>query len=72
MNMRGRILRILISDDSEDFFRVMEELLKGKGYTPMMARDGKQAREILEEQSVDVIISDVFMPTLDECGFIVT
>ncbi len=62
-------MRILLVDDNVDFLNVLEELLKGHGYTPIVAHDGKQAREILEEQSVDVIISDVFMPTLDGLRF---
>jgi CheY-like chemotaxis protein len=62
-------MRILLVDDNVDFLNVLEELLKGHGYTPIVAQDGKQAREILEEQSVDAIISDVFMPTLDGLRF---
>ncbi len=62
-------MKILLVDDNVDFLNVLEELLKGHGYTPIVAQDGKQAREILEEQEVDVIISDVFMPTLDGLRF---
>ncbi len=62
-------MRILLVDDNVDFLTVLEALLKGHGYTPLVAQDGKQAREILEEQSVDAIISDVFMPTLDGLRF---
>ena len=62
-------MKILIADDNEDFLKVMEELLKGQGHTPLVARDGKQAREFLEMERVDVIISDVFMPTLDGVRF---
>jgi YesN/AraC family two-component response regulator len=35
----------------------------------VLAEDGKQAREILEMEKVDLIISDVFMPTLDGVRF---
>lgn len=62
-------MKILIADDNEDFLKVMEELLKGQGHSALIARDGKQAREFLEDQTVDVIISDVFMPTLDGVRF---
>lgn len=62
-------MKILIVDDNEDFLNVMEELVKGSGYLPLIARDGKQAREYLEDHSVDVIISDVFMPTMDGVRF---
>lgn len=62
-------MRILLVDDNEDFLRIMEELLQGQGYTTLVAHDGKQARELLEDEHVDVIISDVFMPTLDGVRF---
>ena len=62
-------MKILIADDNEDFLGVMEDLLKRHWHTVLVARDGKQAREFLEGQSVDVIISDVFMPTLDGVRF---
>jgi CheY-like chemotaxis protein len=62
-------MKILIADDNEDFLGVMQALLTGHGYTPLIAHDGKQAREILEDVEVDAIISDVFMPTLDGVRF---
>ena len=62
-------MRILLVDDNEDFLRVMADILKGQGYTTLIARDGKQAREMLEDEQVDIIISDVFMPTLDGVRF---
>lgn len=62
-------MKVLLADDNDDFLLVMEELIKGQGHTLLIARDGKQAREFLEEESVDVIISDIFMPTLDGIRF---
>jgi CheY-like chemotaxis protein len=62
-------MRILVVDDNKGFLNVMGELLKDSGYEVVLAEDGKQARELLEEQRVDLIISDVFMPTLDGSRF---
>ena len=62
-------MKILIVDDNGDFLDVMQELVRRHGYTPLIARDGKQAREFLEVENVDIIISDVFMPTLDGVRF---
>jgi CheY-like chemotaxis protein len=62
-------MRILVVDDNEGFLNVMGDLLEDYGYEVSRAVDGKQARELLDEQSVDVIISDVFMPTLDGVKF---
>lgn len=62
-------MKVLLVDDNEDFLKVMIELLNGHGHTPFVAQDGKAARELLEEQEVDAIISDVFMPMLDGVRF---
>ena len=62
-------MRILVVDDNKGFLKVMGELLKDSGYEVVLAEDGKQARELFEEQHVDLIISDVFMPTLDGSRF---
>lgn len=58
-------MRILVVDDNVSYLSVMGGLLRDYGHEVFLAEDGKQAREFLEDQSVDVIISDVFMPTLD-------
>lgn len=62
-------MKVLLVDDNEDFLHVMQEVLGAHGYTLLVARDGKQARELLEYEQVDTIISDVFMPTLDGVRF---
>jgi CheY-like chemotaxis protein len=62
-------MKILIADDNEDFLLLVSELLKAHGHVPLIARDGKEARELLEDKEVDVIISDVFMPGLDGIRF---
>ena len=62
-------MRILIVDDNKGFLNVMGDLLQDYSYEVFLAEDGKQARELLEEVKVDLIISDVFMPTLDGSRF---
>ncbi len=62
-------MRILVVDDNEGFLNVMGDLLRDYGYEVFLAEDGKQAREFLEGQKVDLIVSDVFMPTLDGSRF---
>lgn len=62
-------MRILMVDDNKAFLNVMGDLLQEYGYEVFLAEDGKQAREFLEEERVDLIISDVFMPTLDGSRF---
>ena len=62
-------MRILVVDDNKGFLDVMAQLLRDYGYEVFVAEDGKQAREFLEIEKVDLIISDVFMPTLDGTRF---
>jgi len=47
----------------------MEGVLRTHGHEVVRAQDGKQAREALEGEKIDLIISDVFMPTLDGVRF---
>ena len=62
-------MRILLVDDEEGFLNIMDGVLRDNGYDVVKAQDGKQAREALEGEKVDLIISDVFMPTLDGVRF---
>jgi len=62
-------MRILLIDDDEVFLALMEGILAQKGYQIVRATDGKQAREALGHEKVDLIFSDVFMPTLDGLRF---
>ncbi|HCV43880.1 MAG TPA: hypothetical protein DGH68_10390 [Bacteroidetes bacterium] len=62
-------MRILVVDDNKGFLDVMGALLRDHSYEVFLAEDGKQAREFLEEEQVDLIISDIFMPTLDGSRF---
>jgi len=62
-------MRILLVDDEQGYLNVMGDLLRDYGYEVVLAHDGKQAREALEVDQVDLIMSDVFMPTLDGVRF---
>jgi DNA-binding response OmpR family regulator len=62
-------MKILFIDDDEGFLALMGGILSQKGYDIVQATDGKLAREALEGEKVDLIISDVFMPTLDGIRF---
>ncbi len=62
-------MRILVVDDNKGFLDVMAQLLRDYGYEVFVAEDGKQAREFLEIEKLDIIISDVFMPMLDGVRF---
>ena len=58
-------MKILIVDDNRGFLDVMGDLLNVYGHQVLLAEDGGEAREILEKEHVDLILSDVYMPALD-------
>ena len=62
-------MKILLVDDERGFLQVMGDVLTSNGHEVFPAENGKQARECLEMERVDLIISDVFMPTLDGVRF---
>ena len=62
-------MKILLVDDEQGYLNVMGDILRQHGHQVVLAEDGKQAREALDMERVDLIISDVFMPTLDGVRF---
>ena len=62
-------MKILLVDDERGFLDVMGDILRENGHEVIVAENGKHARESLEFEQIDVIISDVFMPTLDGLRF---
>ena len=58
-------MKILVVDDNRQFLDLVGRLLTDEGFEVLKAEDGKEARELLEMEQIDLIISDVLMPTLD-------
>ena len=56
---------ILVVDDEDALRQLMYDLLSGVGYEVVLAENGKQALALLQEQSFDLMISDVVMPGMD-------
>src|SRR6266567_8105197 len=57
--------RILVIDDQEPIRRVVRRALEQDGHEVLDASDGEIGMEILESQSFDVVITDIFMPGQD-------
>jgi chemosensory pili system protein ChpA (sensor histidine kinase/response regulator) len=59
-------LTVLIVDDSPSVRRVMSNLVRGAGWTPVAARDGIEALERLHARALpDVMLLDIEMPRMD-------
>jgi chemosensory pili system protein ChpA (sensor histidine kinase/response regulator) len=55
----------LVVDDSITVRRVTQRLLQREGYRVVMAADGLQALERLQEERPAVVLSDIEMPRMD-------
>jgi two-component system chemotaxis sensor kinase CheA len=61
---------VLVVDDSLPARTVQRSILEVAGYGTAVATDGAEALKVLHSQPIDLVISDVEMPTLD--GFALT
>ncbi|MGD8449248.1 MAG: response regulator [Desulfobacterales bacterium] len=57
--------KILVVDDEESIREIMEINLVKLGYVPELAKNAKEALEILEEEKFPLIITDLKMPEMD-------
>ncbi|MCB1753925.1 MAG: response regulator [Gammaproteobacteria bacterium] len=57
--------RILVVDDQSHINRILKRSLAQKGYVVETASHGKQALDMLREESFDAIITDYQMPHMD-------
>ena len=56
---------VLVVDDNDDNLRIINEILRTRGFSVRLARDGESALRALEEAHPDVILLDVMMPEMD-------
>jgi DNA-binding NtrC family response regulator len=56
---------ILVVDNGETIRETLVKILEREGYNVLSAEDGQAAMEVLKEQKVNVILSDVCMPRMD-------
>ena len=57
--------RVLICDDQPDIVNALKIYLKPEGYELLTAANGKEALEMVKNQSVDLILMDIMMPVMD-------
>ena len=58
--------KLLIVDDEENILKVLKGLLAKNGFKDvLMASNGKQAYEIIQDENIDLVISDLNMPEMD-------
>ncbi|MBL4781230.1 MAG: PAS domain S-box protein [Porticoccaceae bacterium] len=61
----GGCERVLVVDDEEALRDLVTELLSQKGYRVTSAADARQALEIMQSASFDLLLSDLIMPGMN-------
>ena len=56
---------VMVVDDSITVRRVTQRLLKREGYRVVLASDGLQALELLQDEKPTLVLSDIEMPRMD-------
>ena len=59
------MLRILVVEDDKPLRELLCAVLSDNGFHPLEAGDGKEALDVMENQYVDLVISDIMMPNMD-------
>jgi CheY-like chemotaxis protein len=59
------LLTILVVDDNPSMVKTLQDILVMKGYTVFAAQSGREALEILAQNKVDLLLTDVIMPDMD-------
>lgn len=57
--------KILIVDDEPNIVLSLDYLVRKKGYTPFIARNGSEALSIAQTEIPDLILLDIMMPDID-------
>lgn len=64
------MFKLLVVEDDTELNRLFCRTLTRNGYEALSASDAAQALDILENENVDLIISDVMMPGIDGFEFV--
>ena len=60
--------KVALIDDDVNAVKFLSVLLSENGYEPIVAHDGQEGRQKVEENDVDLIVLDVMMPK--KTGFV--
>jgi len=57
--------KIIVIDDEPLVLRTIEKLLETEGYIVTPSESGKEALSIIDQEEIDLVISDVRMPVMN-------
>jgi len=55
---------ILIADDDQDCREGLREIVEPEGFRTVLAENGEQALDIVQQQEVHLLVCDMYMPRL--------
>lgn len=61
--------KILVIDDDASVNDLVARMLRSAGHDVRTASDGAAALRMLEEQSADIVVTDIYMPGMDGIEF---
>ena len=61
---------VLVVDDEPAIREVIATLLEDEGYLVRHAKDGLEALDTIDDDEIDLIVSDVVMPRLDGASLV--
>lgn len=56
--------RLLITDDDRDFRETLRSIFERRGFCTLLAGDGQEALDIVQQQQVHVVLIDMHMPRM--------
>jgi CheY-like chemotaxis protein len=62
-------MKILALEDETEYLEMLQMVMSGIGHSMVVAKNGLEAIRILEKEKIDVILSDVAMPSMDGIEF---
>ena len=62
--MNSFVKKILVVEDEEKIVAVVKSFLESKGFTVLVAENGKRALEIFDKESVGMVLLDLMLPEL--------
>src|SRR5690242_11063438 len=65
-----RAVLVLIAEDEPAIAAVLVAIVEDLGYTPLLARDGREALVLARRRRPMLLITDLMMPELDGVGLI--
>ncbi len=58
-------MKVLLAEDDRDFGNILSQYVTINGFDVILARDGKEAWELFNQDKPDICVLDVMMPEMD-------